>query len=133
MKRTTSLFIAILLSFSVNAQNVSNSKVESQSNSFKYPVLVKLIQGQGNIFRIGFLRYNDFYGIKEDANNPSNIYASFIDLADVTVGNFKDKYFVYFPLSKTNGEMLIIDKKDVTKLDMRYEQAMELIVFEDRK
>lgn len=130
MKRTTSLFIAILLSFSVNAQNVSNSKVESQSNSFKYPVLVKLIQGQGNIFRIGFLRYNDFYGIKEDANNPSNIYASFIDLADVTVGNFKDKYFVYFPLSKTNGEMLIIDKKDVTKLDMRYEQAMELIVFE---
>lgn len=130
MNKITALLIMLLVSFSVKAQKVSDEKVESQSNTFKHPVLVKLIQGDGNIFRIGFLRYNDFYGIKEEANNPSNIYANFIDLADVAVGNFKDKYFVYFPLSKTNGEMLIIDRKDVTKLDMRYEQAMELIVFE---
>ena len=127
MNKTIALAVALLITITANAQKVGMDK---EGNQFKYPVLVKLIQGEGNIFRIGFLRYNDFHDIKEDANNPSNIYANFIDLADVSVGNFKDKYFVYFPLSKTNGEMLIIDKGDVTKLDMRYEQAMELIVLE---
>lgn len=128
MNKINSLIIALLFTFSVNAQKVSNDKSERQSNTFNHPVLVKLIQGSGNVFRIGFLRYNDFYGIEEEASDPKNIYAGFIDLAELSVGNFKDKCFVYFPMSNSNGEMMIVDKKEVTRLDMRYEQAMELIV-----
>lgn len=128
MKRIILLALATSLSIIVNAQKIDNDKMKSEKNSFKYPVLCKLIQGSGNVFRIGFLRYNDFNGVEEDASDPKNIYAGFIDLVDVAKGDFKDKYFVYFPLSNGTGEMLIMDRKDVTKLDMRYEQAMELIV-----
>jgi len=130
MNKTIALAVALLVTITANAQKVGTDK---EGDQFKHPVLVKLIQGDGNIFRIGFLRHNDFHDIKEDANDPSNIYANFIDLADVSVGNFKDKCFVYFPLSNTNGEMLIVNRGDLTKLDMRYEQAMELIVLERGK
>jgi len=128
MNKTLKSFIAILIIVftwsTVEAQN------KSQEKSFNYPVLVKIIQGNGNVFRIGFIRYNDFYGVKEDESNPSNIYANFIGLANVTRGDFKNKCFVYFPLAKGNGEIVIIDKADITKLNMTYDQAMKLIVVE---
>ena len=127
MKKIAFILMAIALSFNANAQK--NGKSETKPNSFKYPVLVKMIHGSGNIFRIGFLRHNDFHGIEESVGE--NIYASFINLVDVSKGDFKDKYFVYFPLANQNGEMLIVDRREVTKLDLTYEQAMELIVVDN--
>ncbi len=118
MKKFSILAIILLITtLSVVAQ-----KKPMNTDTFKHPVLVKLVQGDGNIFRIGFLRYSDFHDIKEEAGNPNNIYANFMEMVE-----FTDKYFVYFPFSLENGEMTIVNKNDVIKLDMRYEQAMKLI------
>lgn len=123
MKKLLAITIPLLLlCFVSNSQDT-----EKGLKSFKYPVLVKLIQGDGNIFRIGFVRHNDYHDIKEDVGNPGNIYASFMDMVDVSRGDFKDKCFVYFPFSRENGEMAIVDKSDFMKLDMKYEQAIKLI------
>lgn len=125
MKRTITATLLLFLSLTAFPQK---HEVASEKNDFKYPVLVKLIRGEGNVFRLGFVRKNDYLGVEEDKNDARNIYANFIDLADVVTGNFKNKFFVYFPLSKDSGEMLIVDKTDVTKVDMTYEQSMQLIL-----
>lgn len=128
MNKALITLTAIALTLTSYGQGNAKKGETIDNKTFKYPVLVKLIQGSGNVFRIGFVRYSDYYGIEENANDPKNIYASFIDLVEVSKGDFKNKCFVYFPLSKNNGETLIIDRNDVAKLDMRYEQAIELIV-----
>jgi len=115
------LFIIFILLFSTNTYG--QNKNVSKSKDFKHPVMVKLIQGQGNVFRIGFIRYNDFYDVKEDASDVSAYYARF--LSDAEINN---SLFVYFPTSKDNGEMLIVSKITITKMDMTYEQAMQLII-----
>lgn len=111
------LIISPLILFGQDKKNIAKPK------DFKYPVMVKLIQGQGNVFRIGFIRYNDFYDVKEDASDVSAYYARF--LSDAEINN---SLFVYFPTSKDNGEMLIVSKITITKMDMTYEQAMQLII-----
>ena len=115
------LFIIFILLFSTNTYG--QNKNVSKPKYFKHPVMVKLIQGQGNVFRIGFIRYNDFYDVKEDASDVSAYYARF--LSDAEINN---SLFVYFPTSKDNGEMLIVSKITITKMDMTYEQAMQLII-----
>lgn len=123
MKKTLAIAFSLLLI----AQVSKSQDTEKGIKSFKYPVLVKLIQGDGNIFRIGFIRHDDYYDVKQNESEPGNIYASFIDMVDVARGDFKGKCFVYFPFSRENGEMEIADKSDIMKLDMRYEEAIKLI------
>ena len=111
------LIISPLVLFGQNNKGISKPK------DFKYPVMVKLINGQGNVFRIGFIRYNDFYDVREDASEVSAYYARLLSDAEI-----KNSLFVYFPTSKENGEMLIVSKDSVTKMDMTYEQAMQIII-----
>lgn len=115
--------ILLLIVFILSCNLVWSQKTKTNREEFKYPVLVKLIEGSGNVFRIGFIRHNDYWNIKEDVNNPQNIYANFIDLTEL-----KNKIFVYFPTSDSTGEMTIVDNKDITKLDMTYEQALEVMI-----
>lgn len=128
MNKLSTAILLFLLASASYGQSRGEPKGNKGERDFKYPVLVKLIQGQGNVFRIGFVRYNDFHEVRENTGEDKNIYASFINLVDIDKGDFKNKCFVYFPLSERNGEMIIVEKSDITKLDMRYEQAMELIV-----
>lgn len=115
--------IFILLLISPLVLFGQNNKIIDKPRDFKYPVMVKLIQGQGNVFRIGFIRYNDFYDIKENLSEANAFYARFLSDAEI-----KNSLFVYFPTSKQNGEMLIVPKTTVTKMDMTYEQAMQIII-----
>ena len=105
----------IILMFTVlfSKAQVVDVAMKDKSREFRNPVLVKLIRGEGNVFRIGF--------VKGEANKP-DIQANF--MKDY---NLKGKVFVYFPLSNGNGEMLIVERSDVTKMEMTYENAMELI------
>lgn len=114
------VFIFLLFS-SINL--FGQNKIVSKPKEFKYPVIVKLIEGQGNVFRIGFIRHNDYYDIKEDQTEVASFYARFLSDAEI-----KNSVFVYFPISKGSGEMLIISKVSVTKMDMTYEQAMQIIL-----
>ena len=74
------------------------------------------------MFRIGFMRKNDYFDIKEDISLPQANVARFLKDVELT-----DKYFVYFPTSSDTGEMIIVSKSCVTKLDMTFEQAIEVI------
>ena len=119
MKKTICI---ILLIASMGAYAQKNKELE-KPNEFSYPVLVKLVDGKSNIFRIGLIRHNDYFNISEDFYQVSANYARFLNDNEL-----KDKMFVYFPLSNKSGEMLIFSKENVTKLDMTYEQAMEIII-----
>lgn len=114
------IIFSLLISFNLFGQ--SNKKPPNTSG-FKYPVIVKLVDGQGNIFRIGFLRYNDYFDAKEDDSEFVAYYGKFLNGVEL-----QNKSFVYFPTSPGNGEMLIIDKSNFTKMDMTYEQAMKIII-----
>lgn len=114
------LIALIVLATNVNGQS---SKTVQRPNEFNHPVMLKLIQGDGNIFRIGFVRDNDFNNVKEDVTQPTSYYARFLDDNEL-----KNKIFVYFPLSEKTGEMLIVEKNDLTKLDLSYEEAMKIIL-----
>ena len=39
-----------------------------------------------------------------------------------------DGILVYFPLSEKTGEMLIVEKSNLTYLDLSYEEAMKIIL-----
>lgn len=116
MKKLLIIIVILLLS------QTSFGQRNKSSNEYKYPCLVKLVEGGSNIFRIGFMRKNDFFDIAEDISLPQASVARFLKDVDLT-----DKYFVYFPTSADTGEMLIISKNCVTKLDMTFEQAIEVI------
>lgn len=128
MNRLLSTILLLAIASTSYAQVRGQARESGKAKDFKYPVLVKLIKGSGNVFRIGFVREGDFYGTGESKPDTSDIYANFMDLVNSDKGDFTGKCFVYFPLSERNGEMLIVDRNDVSSLDMRYEQAMELIV-----
>jgi len=117
------MFSLILILVSINTLGQTTKKEVAKPNDFKYPVLVKLIDGYSNMFRIGLIRHNDFYDVKENGSDVSAYYSRF--LSDYEL---KDKIFVYFPLSKESGEMIIVSKQNITKLDMTYEQALEIIM-----
>lgn len=126
MKKNTILAISfLLLSYVSNGQN--NKQTRHPENAFRHPVLAKIIQGEGNVFRIGFMRHNDFHDIKEDEGNAMNIYANFMSSVGLVNSDLTDKFFIYFPLSDDGGEMMIMPKSQVQKLDMTYEQAIKLI------
>jgi hypothetical protein len=112
------LIALIVLATNVNGQS---SKTISKPSEFSHPVMLKLIQGEGNIFRIGFVRDNDYK--KEDVTLPTSYYARFLDDNEL-----KNKTFVYFPLSEKMGEMLIVEKSTLTNLDLSYEEAMKIIL-----
>lgn len=114
------LILMIILTNNVNGQS---SKTISKPSEFKHPVMMKLIQGDGNIFRIGFIRENDFNNVKEDVTLPTSYYARFLDDNEL-----KNKTFVYFPLSEKTGEMLIVEKSILTRLDLSYEEALKIIL-----
>lgn len=115
------IFSLIIITSSGLAQD--NNRQIPKSKDFKYPVLVKLISGSSNIFRIGFIRYSDFWEVKEDLGELTSFYARFLNDNEL-----KNKLFVYFPISEKQGDMMIIDKTDIQKLDMTKEQAMEIIL-----
>lgn len=114
------LILMIILTNNVNGQS---NKTISKPSEFKHPVMMKLIQGDGNIFRIGFIRENDFNNVKEDVTLPTSYYARFLDDNEL-----KNKTFVYFPLSEKTGEMLIVEKSILTRLDLSYEEALKIIL-----
>jgi hypothetical protein len=120
MKRAFSLLL-ILVSINTYGQTTKNEV--SKPNDFKYPVLVKLIDGYSNMFRIGLIRYNDFHDVKEDVSDVTAYYSRFLNQNEL-----KDKLFVYFPLSKDSGEMLIVSKLNIVKLDLTYDQALQIIM-----
>lgn len=116
----------ILFSFLIFLSLQSFGQIQekiAKPQGFKYPVMAKLIDGQGNVFRIGFIRHNDYFDVNEEGNELTSYYARFL-----SESNLKNSVFVYFPTSPGNGEMLIIAKVSVTKLDMTYEQAMQIIL-----
>jgi hypothetical protein len=114
------LIALIVLATNVNGQS---SKTISKPSEFNHPVMLKLIQGDGNIFRIGFIRDNDYKNVKEDVTQLTSYYARFLDDNEL-----KNKTFVYFPLSEKTGEMLIVEKSILTNLDLSYEEAMKIIL-----
>lgn len=120
MKKIILVFSLLIISLNLFGQQ---EKKVSIPKGFKYPVMVKLIDGQGNVFRIGFLRYNDYFDVKEDDSAFTSYYGRFL-----TNTNLTNSVFVYFPTSPGNGEMLIVPKTTVTKMDMTYEQAMQIIL-----
>lgn len=119
MKR---IIFILFVSFSLNSFGQVKEKIY-KPQGFKYPVMAKLIDGQGNVFRIGFIRHNDYFDLKEDEGEITSYYARFLNESNLT-----NSVFVYFPTSPGNGEMLIVNKTSVTKLDMTYEQAMQIIL-----
>ena len=114
------LILMVILTTNVDAQS---NKTISKPIEFKHPVMMKLIQGDGNIFRIGFIRENDFNNVKEDVTLPTSYYARFLDDNEL-----KNKTFIYFPLSEKTGEMLIVEKSILTRLDLSYEEALKIIL-----
>lgn len=120
MKKIIVLILFVLCVFNSYSQN---DKENSKPKTFKYPVLVKLIEGAGNVFRIGFIRHNDFFDIKEDTQDVASYYARFLSNT-----NLHNNIFVYFPSLNENGEMLILPKSSITKMDLTYEQAMQIIL-----
>lgn len=112
------VIIVFLLFSQITFSQINNSKKE-----YKYPCLIKLIEGSSNMFRIGFMRKNDYLDVKEDISSPQASVARFLN--DF---NMNDKVFIYFPTSKQTGEMMIVNKSCVTKLDMTYEEAIEIIL-----
>jgi len=117
------LFLLLIISPLIGMCQGNSNITRPKSKEFSYPVIVKLIQGEGNVFRIGFIRYNDYFDIKEDESELNAFYARF--LTDLEL---KNSVFVYFPTANKNGEMLVVPKVSVTKLDMTYEQAMQIII-----
>jgi uncharacterized membrane protein len=117
------LFIILIISPLLGICQGNKEITKPKSKEFRYPVIVKLIQGEGNVFRIGFIRYNDFFDVKENESEIDAFYARFL-----TDFELKNSVFVYFPTANQNGEMLVVPKVSVTKIDMTYEQAMQIIV-----
>jgi hypothetical protein len=114
------LIALIVLATNVNGQS---NKTISKPSEFNHPIMMKLIQGDGNIFRIGFIRDNDFKNVLEDVTQSTAYYARFLEDNEL-----KNKVFVYFPLSEKTGEMLIVEKSILTRLDLSYEEAMKIIL-----
>lgn len=129
MKKTTVLSLLILLSFGMKAQTPA-SQIQTERKHFRHPVLVKLIEGYGNVWRIGFMRSEDFYGDK-DTVKRNDIHANFFKSVSLSESELKDKCFVYFPLSGDQGEMLIVSKSTITRLDIGYDKAIELIMVDN--
>lgn len=112
----------IISLFIIFISNIGYSQTSKNAKGYRYPVLVKMFEGSGNVFRLGFLRYNDFFEVKEDISSPqANISRFLVDY------DLKDKMFVHFPTSDKSGETLIVPKACVTKLDLTYEQAIDII------
>jgi len=83
------------------------------------PVLVRCSNDE---MRIGFMRSADYNDIKEDVTNPDCIHATFLDDAELT-----NSVFVYYPTSENTGEVVIVKKLNIVKIEMTYERAMKLL------
>jgi uncharacterized membrane protein len=116
MKKSLLFFVVIFCSLGAFAQVVEN-KTEMNRATFTRPVLVKLIEGYGNVWRIGFVQ-ND-----QPIANNENLSAIRPD----------DKCFVYFPLSGEAGEVSMVSRSTVTKLDIAYDKAIEMIMADSGK
>ena len=116
------LIFILMVIIATNVDGQSTKQI-SKPTQFTHPVMMKLIQGEGNIFRIGFIRENDLNNVKEDVTLPSAYYARFLDDNEL-----KNKIFVYFPLSDSTGEMLIVEKNILSMLDLSYDEAMKIIL-----
>lgn len=118
--RALCLIVFLLISFCSKGQTFDSSR---SNKEFKCPVLAKLIRGEGNVFRIGFVRTTDFCDNKDSLSYKYDMYDNFIKKADLN-----GKCFVFFPSAKDSGEMLIVDRDDFVKIDMDYNEAMGLIL-----
>lgn len=116
MKNSLLFFIVFLCSSATFAQ-VVEKKAELNKATFTRPVLVKLIEGYGNVWRIGFVQ-ND-----QPIYNHENLSDNRID----------DKCFVYFPLSGEAGEVSMVSKSTVTELGIDYNKAIEMIMADSGK
>lgn len=124
MNKKAAYAIATILALSLNAygQEAEVKRGNGGKRTFTRPVLVRFVNGTQDTYRIGFVRENG-----EMKNGESNDrHEEFLDMLEVAKGGFKDKCFVYFPVSRNGGEMLICDKGSVTDLDFTYEQAIGL-------
>lgn len=112
----------MLLALTTQAQSPKSGR---GGNKFNCPVLVETGPAGGGFHRLGFaLPETDGKGV----NVVEGIHADFINMVDVAQGGFSGKCFVYLPISKSEGEMVIVDRERVRMLDLTYEQALKLCI-----